>query len=81
MKPDRADYARQVGLDPDKLPDHVAIIMDGNGRWAQQQGRRRADGHSHGATSARATIARTRCRYGLNVANRWTYSHTRSCWV
>lgn len=65
MKPDRADYARQVGLDPDKLPDHVAIIMDGNGRWAQQQGRRRADGHSHGATSARATIEEC-CRLGIS---------------
>ncbi|MBU6293724.1 MAG: di-trans,poly-cis-decaprenylcistransferase [Planctomycetes bacterium] len=65
MAPRMADYARQVGLDPDRLPDHVAIIMDGNGRWAQQQGRRRADGHSRGANSARTTIEEC-CRLGIS---------------
>lgn len=65
MKPERADYARQAGLDPARLPDHVAIIMDGNGRWAQQQGRRRVDGHTRGATSARTTIEEC-CRLGIS---------------
>lgn len=39
-----------------KLPEHVAIIMDGNGRWAQQRGRSRAIGHRAGGNAARAAI-------------------------
>src|SRR5262245_20993535 len=38
------------------LPTHVAIIMDGNGRWAKQRGLPRIEGHRHGAESARAII-------------------------
>lgn len=39
-----------------KLPKHVAIIMDGNGRWAQQQGHERTFGHQNGVESVRSTI-------------------------
>jgi undecaprenyl diphosphate synthase len=35
-------------LDPDRLPAHVAIVMDGNGRWAQHRGLRRTEGHAAG---------------------------------
>ena len=38
---------------PDRLPRHVAIIMDGNGRWAQHRGLPRIEGHRHGVTSVR----------------------------
>ncbi len=38
---------------PDKLPRHVAIIMDGNGRWAKKQGEERVFGHQHGVKSVR----------------------------
>lgn len=38
---------------PDNLPDHVAIVMDGNGRWAEARGLPRTEGHSAGAESAR----------------------------
>lgn len=41
-------------LDPERLPKHVAIIMDGNGRWAKQQGLSRVRGHEAGAKSVRA---------------------------
>ena len=41
---------------PDKIPEHVAIIMDGNGRWAKAQGLPRLKGHEAGAESARAAI-------------------------
>ena len=37
----------------DKLPKHVAIIMDGNGRWAQKKGNSRIFGHQHGVTAVR----------------------------
>ncbi|MFW5644607.1 MAG: isoprenyl transferase [Bacteroidota bacterium] len=40
----------------DKLPLHVAIIMDGNGRWAQRQGNQRIYGHQNGVTAVRETV-------------------------
>ena len=42
-------------LHQDKLPRHVAIIMDGNGRWAKKHGKPRVFGHRNGVTSVRAT--------------------------
>jgi undecaprenyl diphosphate synthase len=42
-------------IDEQKLPQHIAIIMDGNGRWAQQQGKKRVFGHQNGVTSVRET--------------------------
>lgn len=43
-------------IDPTRLPRHVAVIMDGNGRWAQQRGKPRIFGHQEGAESVRAII-------------------------
>src|SRR6056297_860405 len=51
-------------LDPSSLPAHIAIIMDGNGRWAQRQGLPRIEGHRNGATVVRK-IAREAARLGL----------------
>jgi undecaprenyl diphosphate synthase len=42
-------------IDPSKLPLHVAIIMDGNGRWAQRQGEQRVFGHQNGVKAVRDT--------------------------
>ena len=36
------------GLDPDRIPKHVAAVMDGNGRWAQRRGLKRTEGHAAG---------------------------------
>jgi len=47
-------------LDLEKLPRHVAIIMDGNGRWAKQRGMNRIRGHEEGAESVRAIVRATR---------------------
>jgi undecaprenyl diphosphate synthase len=55
----------QAGLDPDRLPAHVAIIMDGNGRWARQRGRPRIEGHAAGVQSVRATVEEC-CRLGVS---------------
>jgi len=41
---DAADH----GIDPEKLPAHIACVMDGNGRWAAQRGMRRTEGHTAG---------------------------------
>lgn len=46
----------EVGLDPGKLPQHVAIIMDGNGRWARDRGRPRIFGHKAGIESVRDVV-------------------------
>jgi undecaprenyl diphosphate synthase len=43
-------------LDKTRIPNHVAVIMDGNGRWAKQQGKARIFGHEHGVQSVRDTV-------------------------
>lgn len=40
----------------EKLPQHIAVIMDGNGRWARQRGRERSFGHENGVTAVRETV-------------------------
>jgi undecaprenyl diphosphate synthase len=53
-----------AGLDPKRLPRHVAVIMDGNGRWAEQRGLPRIEGHRRGVQSVRSTIEEC-CRLGV----------------
>ncbi len=55
----------QLGLAAEQLPRHVAVIMDGNGRWAQRRGRLRVVGHKSGIKSVRA-IVEEGCRLGLD---------------
>jgi undecaprenyl diphosphate synthase len=43
-------------LDMERLPKHIAIIMDGNGRWAKEQGQDRLFGHYHGVVSVRRVV-------------------------
>ena len=45
-----------AGLKPEQLPRHIAIIMDGNGRWAQRRGLPRIVGHRRGIQSVRAVV-------------------------
>jgi undecaprenyl diphosphate synthase len=47
-------------LDPQKLPKHVAVIMDGNGRWARKRALNRIRGHEEGAESVRVIVRTTR---------------------
>jgi len=54
----------QTAADLSALPRHVAIIMDGNGRWAQQRGLPRIEGHRRGVQSVRTTVEEC-CRLGL----------------
>ena len=53
-----------AGLRPEQLPQHVAIIMDGNGRWAEHRGMPRIVGHRQGIKSVRAVVEEG-CRIGL----------------
>jgi undecaprenyl diphosphate synthase len=62
--PDPKLHAVSVGLDPARLPQHIAIIMDGNGRWARAQGKERIEGHARGAKSV-DVITEECCRLGI----------------
>src|SRR5271163_1552116 len=55
------------------LPQHVAVIMDGNGRWARQRGLPRVEGHRQGAESAR-TIIRTAGELGIKYLTLYAFS-------
>lgn len=55
------------------FPRHVAIIMDGNGRWAMQRGRPRSAGHLAGARSVRQVVEQAR-RRGLEVLTLYAFS-------
>jgi len=44
------------GIDPDRIPAHVATVMDGNGRWAQQRGLKRTEGHTAGEEALFDTV-------------------------
>ena len=60
-------------VDPGRLPRHVAIIMDGNGRWAQQRGLPRIEGHKRGKDSVRAVVEAAR-RLGIEVLSLYAFS-------
>ena len=55
------------------IPQHVAIIMDGNGRWAQQQGKERYEGHIAGVESVRAVV-RAAARNGVRWLTLYAFS-------
>lgn len=53
---ERALRCEAWGLDPHRIPNHVAIIMDGNGRWAKERGESRVFGHINGIDSVRSSV-------------------------
>src|SRR6478752_10255379 len=63
--------ARQVNFD--RLPAHVAIIMDGNGRWAAQRHLPRVQGHRAGINSVR-DVVETSARLGIEVLTLYAFS-------
>ena len=60
-------------LDPEKLPKHLAIIMDGNGRWAAEKGKNRLFGHQNGVNSVR-TIVEESARLGIPHLTLYAFS-------
>jgi len=60
-------------LDKEKLPDHVAIIMDGNGRWARQRGSERVFGHQHGVTAVRE-VTEAAAELGMKYLTLYAFS-------
>jgi undecaprenyl diphosphate synthase len=65
--------AERLGLDPDQIPRTIAIIMDGNGRWAQQRGLGRAEGHREGGKIVE-TIALDCVAFGFEVLTLYSFS-------
>ncbi len=62
-----------LDLIPERIPKHVAIIMDGNGRWAQSRGLPRIEGHRRGVDSVR-TVVEECARMGLEQVTLYCFS-------
>lgn len=62
-----------TGLDMNNIPQHIAIIMDGNGRWAKAQGKVRTFGHQAGAETLK-TIVRAADKLGVKVISAYAFS-------
>lgn len=60
-------------LDPDRIPTHVAIVMDGNGRWAKQRKKPRLYGHKIGADSVREIVETSR-EIGIKYLTLYAFS-------
>ena len=64
---------RTAAIDPKRLPVHIAIIMDGNGRWAKKRGLPRSAGHSAGASTFKS-IARYCNQIGIRYLTVYAFS-------
>ena len=65
------DFKSQINAD--KLPHHIAIIMDGNGRWAEMKGKPRVFGHKNGVSSVKEVIEGCR-EIGINYLTLYAFS-------
>ncbi|MBI4578078.1 MAG: isoprenyl transferase [Planctomycetes bacterium] len=71
--PDPLEPREELGVEPEQLPRHVAIIMDGNGRWANLRGQPRIQGHIEGAANVREIV--THCaRLRLEALTLYSFS-------
>ncbi len=73
IKPNSKEAELLAMIDFARLPQHVAIIMDGNGRWAKQRGKPRIFGHRAGAESVRAVVD-TSARLELKAVTLYAFS-------
>jgi undecaprenyl diphosphate synthase len=73
LSPGDEDYALARALDPARLPTHIAIIMDGNGRWARRRHLPRVAGHRAGVKAVRVTVE-TCARLGLKALTLYAFS-------
>jgi undecaprenyl diphosphate synthase len=67
------DYAKSINLNLEKLPKHIAFIMDGNGRWATSQGQQRTFGHKKGVGTVK-DLVKTFRHLGLPVMTIYAFS-------
>jgi undecaprenyl diphosphate synthase len=73
LKPGDKDWDLARAIDPDKLPAHIAIIMDGNGRWANRRRLPRVAGHKAGVGPVRITVE-TCARLGIQALTLYAFS-------
>ncbi len=67
------EAALRASLDPARIPRHIAIIMDGNGRWAEIRGLSRVEGHRAGREALRRTLECAR-EWGVKVLTSYAFS-------
>ena len=73
LQPGQKDWELAQALDPGRLPAHIAIIMDGNGRWAGKRLLPRVAGHKAGIGPVRSTVE-TCARLGVKVLTLYAFS-------
>ena len=73
LKPGGEDWLLAQSIDPARLPAHIAIIMDGNGRWARRRRLPRIAGHKAGIEPVRVTVE-TCARLGLEALTLYAFS-------
>lgn len=70
---EKLDVRSELGIAAESLPHHIAIIMDGNGRWAQRQGLPRVRGHEAGAANVREIVTHS-ARLGVGYLTLYSFS-------
>jgi undecaprenyl diphosphate synthase len=73
LSPGSREWAIATQLDPSRLPAHIAIIMDGNGRWARQRNLPRLMGHKAGINSVR-TVVEACAQLGMETLTLYAFS-------
>src|SRR5689334_439185 len=73
LTPGDPDWNLAQSLDPERLPAHIAIIMDGNGRWANRRNMPRVAGHKAGIDPVRTTVE-TCARLGIEALTLYAFS-------
>jgi undecaprenyl diphosphate synthase len=73
VKPNSQESELLNQIDFSRLPQHVAVIMDGNGRWAKLRGKPRVFGHRAGVESVRALVD-TSARFGIKALTLYAFS-------
>lgn len=73
LKPGEEDWLLAQAIDPSRLPAHIAIIMDGNGRWANRRNLPRAAGHQAGIDPVRSTVE-VCARLGIRALTLYAFS-------
>ena len=73
LKPGEGDWLLAQSIDPERLPAHIAIIMDGNGRWANRRNMPRVAGHRAGIDPVRNTVESC-ARLGITALTLYAFS-------
>jgi undecaprenyl diphosphate synthase len=73
LTPGDRDWVLANQIDPKRLPSHIAIIMDGNGRWARQRNFARIFGHRAGVNAVRVTVE-TCAQMGVQILTLYAFS-------